>query len=67
MQTLTALDLAVIQDTMAKSLSIQGGGFFSFTEKARQGVMEKILHIMNETELPVFPKRKDSSQEGDNG
>jgi predicted ABC-type transport system involved in lysophospholipase L1 biosynthesis ATPase subunit len=46
---LTALDLAVIVDTLNGSLSIKGGDLFNYTEEARKTVIGRIIGIMKQS------------------
>jgi len=52
--TLTALDLLVAIDTLKGSCSMRDGGtLFSYSEKARMEVIDKMAHVLEKVEIGV--------------
>jgi len=56
---LSALDLAVIADTLHGSTSIQdGGSVFRYKEKIREDIMKKIHVLMKDIEVEITQEKE---------
>ena len=62
---LTALELAVISDTLNHSLSVKG--WFGFTEEARTIVRDKVISIMEEMSVEVITDKPNFTIDADAG
>ena len=62
---LTALELAVISDTLNHSLTAKG--WFGFTEEGRTIVRDKIVQIMNEMNVEIITDKPNFTIDADAG
>jgi hypothetical protein len=62
---LTALELAVISDTLNHSLSVKG--WFGFTEESRTIVRDKLIGIMDELSVEVITEKPNFTIDADAG
>jgi hypothetical protein len=62
---LTALELAVISDTLNHSLTVKG--WFGFTEEARTIVRDKVMKIMEEMNVEVITDKAEFTIDADAG
>jgi hypothetical protein len=62
---LTALELAVISDTLNHSLTVKG--WFGFTEEARIIVRDKVISIMEEMSVKVITDKPNFTIDADAG